>query len=106
MREGQRREWWPVVDCDWIGDLAKDGRNAYLEHLNERDREVQVGDVTANKRKREHDTNGDDSAQVDLSGHGNLLARVQDSGEAGKTLGHQSRETQVPCCKDNGCSIR
>lgn len=75
---------------------------AHLEHLDEGDGEVEVGDVAANERQREHDTNGDNGAQVDLTGHGNLLARVEDCGEAGEDLGHQSRKAQVPCCEDNG----
>jgi hypothetical protein len=79
---------------------------ANLEHLDEGDREVQVGHVTANERKREHDADGNDSAQVDLAGHGNLLARIENGGEASQTLGHQSRETQMPCGEDNGCGSR
>ena len=78
--------------------------NAYLEHLDERNGEVEVGHVTANERQREHDTNGDDSAQVDLASHGNLLARVEDGGEASEALGHQGRKAQMPCGEDNGCS--
>lgn len=77
--------------------------SAHLEHLDERDGEVQVGHVTANERQREHDANGYDGAQVHLSGHGNLLARVEDGGEASQTLGHQGRESQMPCGEDNGC---
>jgi hypothetical protein len=77
---------------------------AYLEHLDERDGEVQVGHVTANERQREHDTDGDNSAQVDLASHGNLLARVEDAGEASEALGHQGRKAQMPCGEDDGCS--
>jgi hypothetical protein len=76
---------------------------AHFEHLDEGDREVKVGHVTANERKREHDTDRDNGAQVHLASHGNLLARVEYGGEASKTLGHQSRESKMPCGKDNGC---
>ena len=75
---------------------------AHLEHLDERDGEVEVGHVAADERQREHDTDGDNGAQVNLSGHGDLLARIKDSGEASETLGHQSCKAQMPCCEDDG----
>ena len=75
---------------------------AHLEHLDERDGEVEVGHVAANELQREQDTDRDNGAQVDLSGHGDLLARIEDSGEASETLGHQSRKAQMPCCEDDG----
>ena len=75
---------------------------AYLEHLDERDGEVKVGHVTADERQREHDADRDNCAQVDLASHGNLLARIEDAGEASEALGHQGRKAQMPCGKDNG----
>jgi hypothetical protein len=83
--------------------MIRDQGTAYLEHLNERDGEVEVGHVTANKRQREHDTDGDNGAQIHFARHRDLLARIQDSGEASQTLGHQGRKAQMPCGKDNGC---
>ena len=85
------------MDC-----AGSDLGRAYLEHLDERNGKVQVGHVTANERQREHDTNGNNSAQVHLAGHGNLLARVEDAGKASEALGHQGRKAQMPCGKDNG----
>lgn len=35
--------------------------------------------------------------------HGNLVARVQDGGELGQTLGHGSREDHVPCREEERC---
>lgn len=78
---------------------------AYLQHLDERDREVEVSHVSADEREGEHDANGDNGAQVHLAGHGDLLARIKNGGEAGEDLGHESRETQMPCCQDNGWDV-
>lgn len=40
------------------GEQGDDGVGG-LQHLDERDREVQVGDVAADQRQAEHDTDGD-----------------------------------------------
>ena len=75
----------------------------HLEHLDERDGEVEVGHVAADERQREHDADRDNCAQVDLASHGNLLARIEDAGEASEALGHQGRKAQMPCGEDDGC---
>jgi len=85
---------------------VKDEESAYLEHLDERDGKVEVCHVTANERQREHDTDGNNGAQVHLASHWDLFTRVQDRGEASETLGHEGREAQMPCGKDNGCESR
>lgn len=75
--------------------------SSHLKHLNKGDREVEVGQVTANQGQGEHDTDWDDSAQVDSASHWDLLPRVQNSGESSETLGHDGRKSQMPCCEDN-----
>lgn len=45
----------------------------YLDHLNEGDGEVEVCEVTADKRQREEDTNGDNGSKVDSAVHGDFL---------------------------------
>lgn len=74
---------------------------SYLEHLDEGDRKVEICEVTANERQREHDTDWDDGAQVHSAGHGDLLSRIQHSCESGETLGHDGRKGQMPCCEDD-----
>lgn len=49
-------------------DMAE-GSCAYLQHLNERNTEVEIGQVTADERQAEHDTDGDNSATIQGS-HG------------------------------------
>jgi hypothetical protein len=74
----------------------------HLEHLNEGDTEVQVCLVTADQTQTEEETYGHNGAQVDFAGHGHLLSRVEDGGEAGEDLGHDGREDQMPCCEEDG----
>ena len=92
--------WWPLAL------LASSARafaicGAYLKHLDEGNREVEVSQVTADQGQREHDTDGHDRAEVDLAVHRNLLPRVEDIREACEQLGHERRERQVPCGKED-----
>ena len=72
--------------------------SSYLDHLDERHGEVEVGQVTANERQREEDTNGDDCPQVDSAVHGNLLSRIQHGGETSEDLSADGCKTEMPCC--------
>jgi len=74
---------------------------SHLEHLDEGNGEVEVCEVTADERQREHDTDWDDGAQVYSAGHWNLLPRIQYSCKSSETLGHNSRKGQMPCCEDD-----
>ena len=74
---------------------------SYLNHLNEGDGEVEVGEVTANERQREEDTNGNNGSKVDSAVHGDLLPRIQDCGETSEDLGADGRKTEMPCCEEN-----
>ena len=74
----------------------------YLDHLDESHTQVQVRLVTANQAQAEEEADGDNGSEVYASGHGDLLSRVEDGGEAGKDLGHARSEDQMPCCKEDG----
>lgn len=43
-------------------------------------------------------------SRIGARGHRDLVARVQDGGEASQTLGHEGREQHVPCCEEEGCA--
>lgn len=47
---------------------------AYLDHLDEGDRKVEVSEVTTDERQREEETDGNDSSKVDSAVHGDLLS--------------------------------
>jgi hypothetical protein len=108
--------------------VTSEGSSAYLQHLDEGNTEVEIGQVTADKRQAEHDTDGDngttirdtsvssnlprsspdtiyivDYSRIGAGGHGDLVAGVQDGGELGQTLGHGSSEDHVPCCEEECC---
>lgn len=74
----------------------------YLDHLDEGNREVEVGQVSANEREGEEDTNWDNCAEVDSAVHGHLLSRVQVAGAASQNLGHEGCKTKMPCGQENG----
>lgn len=103
-----------------------------LEHLDEGDGEVKVGNVSADQTQAEHDTDGDNGApwrpyksvqiptsviraplpaelshhsHVGLSVHGNLVPRIKGGSALGHDLGHGGRKHHVPCCQEEGCSI-
>ena len=79
---------------------------AYLDHLDEGDREVEVGEVTADERQREEDTNGNNGSKVDSAVHGNLLSGIQDCGETSEDLGADGCKTEMPCCEEDGEACR
>ena len=73
----------------------------HLEHLDESDTQIQICHVTADQAQTEEDTNWEDGAEVHTTGHFDGLAAIQQVGGSGKKLGHDGREGQVPCCKDD-----
>ena len=74
----------------------------YLEHLDESHTQVQVCLVTADQTHTEEDADGDNGSQVYAPGHGHLLSRVEDGGEAREELRHDGRKDQMPCCEEDG----
>lgn len=102
MAQVARRTATGVVACWSVSDCPQGSVSlAYLEHLDKGDAEVEVCQVTADERQGEHEANGDNGAQVDPAGHGDLFPRVEHGGEAGHELGHEGGEAEMPCCEDD-----
>lgn len=85
---------------------CKFAENTYLQHLDEGNAQVQICHVTADQTQTEHQTNGDNCAEVDTARHLDRLAAVENGGEAGQKLGHDGRKGQVPCCQNDGEAYR
>lgn len=66
-----------------------------LEHLNEGNTEVEIGQVSADQAQAEEEANGHDSPEVDAPCHLDCLATVKESGVASKNLGHNGCKRQV-----------
>lgn len=77
----------------------------YLEHLDEGYTEIKVCQITADKTQTEEEANGYDGAEVDPSGHWNRVSRVERSSESCHELGHDRREEEMPCRKENCCCL-
>jgi len=74
----------------------------YLEHLDERDAQVQVGHVAAHQTQAEGKADRNNGSQVDATRHLDLLAPIQKGGGARQDLGHDGREGEMPCCQEDG----
>ena len=82
--------------------LSEDRLLTYLEHLNKGHTEVQICLVAANQTQAEKYSNWHDCAEVDTTSHGDLFTGVENGSEAGKKLGHDGREDQMPCREEDG----
>lgn len=74
---------------------------SYLDHLDESNTEVEVGQVTADQAQAEEDTNRDDSTEVDATGHLDRLATVKEGSVAGHQLCRNGCEGQMVGGEDN-----
>jgi hypothetical protein len=72
---------------------------SYLEHLDESNRQIEVGVVAKHQAHAKEDANGDNGAEVDSSRHWHLLSRVEFGGESSHELGHGGSKDQMPCCQ-------
>jgi hypothetical protein len=68
----------------------------YLEHLNERDTQVQVGQVSANQAQREEHSDWHNSSKIYFAGHLDCFPSVQELRCASHDLGHDRCENQMP----------
>lgn len=73
-----------------------------LEHLNEGNGEVEIGQVAADQTQAEEDTNGDDGSQVDATGHLDSLSAIEKSRPAGQNLRNDGGKGKVVSREDNG----
>jgi hypothetical protein len=75
-----------------------------LEHLDESNAKIEIGQVSADQAQTEEEANGDDSPEVNPSGHLDRLATVKEGGVASKDLGHDGRKREVVGRQDDGIS--
>ena len=92
---------------------------ADLEHLDEGDAKIEIGEVSADEAQAKHDANRHYRHPVSLVQclcklpkrprknshvggrvHGDLFARVEYRRRARQDLGHASRKDHVPCCQE------
>lgn len=83
------------------GNQDGDGSGG-LEHLNEGNGEVEIGQVAADQTQAEEDTNGDDGSQVDATGHLNSLSAIEKSRPAGQNLRNNGGKGKVVSREDDG----
>ena len=62
---------------------------------------MEVCGVGEDQAHAEESTNWHDSAEVDPTGHWNLLSRVEKGGEASHQLGHGCGEDEMPCREED-----
>lgn len=80
----------------------KDGNGrGSLEHLDEGDAQVEVGQVATDQAQTEEETDGDDGPQVDPPRHLDRLAPIEERCIASQQLCHERRESQVVARQDN-----
>lgn len=73
-----------------------------LEHLDERDREAEVGVVGKDERAREESTDGEDGADPALAGHLNVLGAVDEGRGALEHTGGDGREREMEGGEEDG----
>lgn len=83
------------------GEKDSDGSGG-LEHLNKGNGQVEVGQVAADQAQTEKEANGDNGAEINPTGHLDLLAAIEHSGPAGEGLGDDGGKDQMVGSEDNG----
>lgn len=74
--------------------------SSYLEHLDKRDAEVEIGEVSADQAQAEQDDNGKDGSLVGLHVHGDIVSRVKQRGVARHELCDNGSKRHMPCCEE------
>jgi hypothetical protein len=69
----------------------------YFEHLNECNAEIEVGFVAKDQTETEEETNWQDSAKVDLTGHLVLFPTIEKRCGSRQKLCHACCDKHVPC---------
>lgn len=70
---------------------------SYLQHLNKRHTQIQIGDISTDQTETEEQTNGKDGSSVGFAVHRHLVSGIENGREFGQTLGHDCGEEHVPC---------
>lgn len=69
----------------------------YLQHLNKRHTQIQIGDISTDQTEAEEQTDWKDGSSVGFAVHRHLVSGIENGGELGQTLGHDCGEEHVPC---------
>ena len=93
-----------VFDTPRPGGKQHGNGSGGLEHLNEGDAQVHIGEVAADETGAVKKADGDNGAQVKTTRHFNLVASIDEFGSPGQELGGDRREHKMPACEDHGCS--
>lgn len=70
---------------------------SYLQHLNKRHTQIEIGDISTDQTEAEEQTDGKDGSSVGFAVHRHLVSGIENGGEFGQTLGHDRGEEHVPC---------
>lgn len=70
---------------------------SYLQHLDKRHTQIQIGDISTDQTEAEEQTNGKDGSSVGFAVHRHLVSGIENGREFGQTLGHHGGEEHVPC---------
>lgn len=70
---------------------------SYLQHLNKRHTQIQIGDISTDQTETEEQTNGKDGSSVGFAVHRHLVSGIENGRKLGQTLGHDRGEEHVPC---------
>jgi hypothetical protein len=72
-----------------------------LEHLDEGNTEIKVGQVSADQTQAEEETDGDNSTQVHAASHLNRLAAIEQGGVASQQLSCNGGKSEMVGCEDD-----
>ena len=84
-----------------LATLTTPGRRTHLQHLNERDAQVEVGQVPTHQGSAERRADWYNGTKVDTTSHFNSLAAIKEGRGARHDLRGHGREDQMPCRQDD-----
>ncbi len=74
--------------------------DTYLEHLNERNTQIEICQVSEDQTHAKEKPNGQDSSHVNPSGHLDGLSSIKERCSTSERLGHDCGKDEMPCCED------
>ena len=83
-------------------NISSCSAETYLKHLNERNAQIQVCQISADQTQAEEQSNGHNCSQVHLSSHRDFLSAIKKGCCAGQDLCHHGCKDKMPCCQENG----
>lgn len=68
----------------------------HFQHLDKRNTEIQVRFVSTNQAQAKEEADGEDGSEVDLAGHLDRLAAIEEGRGPRENLGHAGCEDHMP----------